>query len=406
VTVNQLATEVVQFVAQGVQDVIDAYNVIAARSAAFASGALAQTAGAAANVGSALVSAFTRLPQLVFNAGRAINSFAMQMRGIRMLARYLFIGGGLTLGSLFFGAARNTDELDSLKRSLKDLAEVVGDRLAPYVRALTDLIQKLTAWWASLSMETRNSITHWALITFALAGLAAVVPVLLRGLGSLLMVMSYLLNPFIAIPVAILAGATALLYMAATGDTFAEKMMSMAEMVITAFAAIRAIVRVVSGEIGTLLGSVGKDIGYTISATKKLLSGDFKGWHEDNQKALEVEKGIWKQLTDGQANKRADKIFDEEGKNAQRWAEKAKAGIKGVADFMGQLNAGEGFHPKMKVEFESLQGTFDRLQKAFIESDDTNVFKKIAAAAQAAADEAPKQTALLGDISGKLPLVA
>lgn len=401
-TINQLAQEIVQFVAQGVTEVIAAYDAIAARAAAFAAGTLRAIPGGQ-QLGAALSRAFANPQAALFNLGRGITRVAMQMRGLSMLARRFVLGGGLTIAGILFGAGRNTTEVDQFKEALDKLVRVMGDRLAPYVRAVTSGLQQMTQWWKSLSLETRNTITQWALVTVALAGLAATLPFIIRGIGSLLMVLSMLADPLILIPALVLAAAAAILYLTSTGDTFADRMADMAQTVIQAWFAIRGVVKAITSEIADLIHGVSEIIGHQIKSLKALLSGNIQ---EAAHEAIEAQiASVMALIRAAGADQRKDKIFDEEGKAAQKWAEMAKRKVKDVADFMKGINNGAGFTPKAKVEFESLQGTWDRLQKHFIENDQDNVEKQKLDAIKGAQAALEKANGQLDVIADKLPMV-
>jgi hypothetical protein len=258
---------------------------------------------------------------------------------------------------------------------------------------------QLALWWRSLSLETRQSVTRWALVGLALAGVAAVMPTLIRSLGALATVASLLLSPWVAIPVAIVGVAAALLYLTAEGDTFAQKMESVADRVVLAFFGIKAAARLVSEQISELFGGKGKDESFA-ERMRKIL-GQVSG----NQLLTDLAaKAIGREDPNNMVD-RTKRIWAEEMKQAEQWRKMAKAGVKDVAGALGKLGEGQGFHIKLNVEFESLQGTFDRLQKAFANDDPFNVMQAQLNEQKKAAAELEKANQKLGNIDQKLPVV-
>jgi hypothetical protein len=383
VTVNQLAQEVVQFVAQGVQDVLAAYNQVAARSAAFAGQAAAGMATAARGVGPGLVTGLRNASAWLSTTGRQVNRFAMQMRGLSMLARRFVLGGGLSLAGIFAGAAKNTVELDNFKRALTELAQTLGDKLAPYLRFVTDAAERLSAWWRTLSDETQRSITRWALVTVALAGLATTLPLIIRAVGSLMMVLGALANPFVAIPVAIFAIAAAFLYVTAEGDNFADKMGSITERVITYLAVVKAGFRSLARDAELAFAPVG--------AFLDMLQG---------KNPADAAGRIAAAFGNRAAAPGFAQILAQEMAAAAAVIDKAKGAIKAIAG----AGEGPGFSRKFKVEFESLGATWDRLMKSFGENDEA-IQKQQLEQQKKAADALQKANAQLDDIGGKLPVV-
>jgi hypothetical protein len=383
VTVNQLAQEVVQFVAQGVQDVLAAYSAIGTASAAFA----ARTAAAlpsARGLGAGLVAGLRGAQGWLMSTGRQINTIGRNMRGLSMLARRFVLGGGLSLAGIFAGAAKNTVELDDFKRALAELAQTLGDKLAPYLRFVTDAIERLSAWWRTLDDATQRTVTRWALLTVGFAGFAALLPVIVRGIGSLLMTLSMLANPFVAIPIAIFAIAAAFLYVTAEGDTFAEKMGSIAERVIIVLAAVKAGFRSMAEEAGFAFKAAGAALDFMRGKNPAEAMGRFAA--------------NFGQL--GGGGGRFAAILGQEMAAAAGVIDKAKGAIKAIAG----AGEGPGFSRKFKVEFESLQGTWERVMKAFGENDEA-IQKKQLEQQKRAADALQKANAQLDDIGGKLPVV-
>lgn len=303
---------------------------------------------------------FGNLRKKIDAAGNSLRRLGYLSRGIGQGFRQ-FILGPHSLGGIFSGAMKNTQEADNLSKAWSNLMRVIGDRFAPYVRAVTASIVQLTTWWKSLSLEVRQSVVHWAAATVAVGALAVALPFLLRGIGAVLNIIAMLANPFALIPLLIVAAVAAIALMTAEGETFGQKMQNMAESVIYSWFAIRGAVRVVAEEVSGLVRAVADSVGYSASALKKMLTGDFAGAAADRVKALAAQIDTVFRLSNKAANMRGDQIFDEEGKAAQKWVDRIKTAVKQV----GKLGEGPGFSIKFNVGFESGEQQWERMMNAF-----------------------------------------
>ena len=66
---------------------------------------------------------------------------------------------------------------------------------APYVRLATDLINRFTSYFRSLSAETKSSIAKWAMVSAAVAAFAAALPSLIAGVTALTGAIFALMSP-------------------------------------------------------------------------------------------------------------------------------------------------------------------------------------------------------------------
>jgi len=99
----------------------------------------------------------------------------------------LVVGGAIggAVGMLTRAASAGTVEGEQLAKSYEYAGRVVGDMFAPYVRLATDLVNRFTSYWKSLSASTKASVANWAMATAAVAAFAALLPTLLAGVSAL-----------------------------------------------------------------------------------------------------------------------------------------------------------------------------------------------------------------------------
>jgi hypothetical protein len=109
----------------------------------------------------------------------------------------LVVGGAIggAVGTLTRAASAGTVEGEQLAKSYEYAGRVVGDMFAPYVRLATDLVNRFTAYFKTLSASTKASIANWAMVTAAVAAFAALIPTLLAGVAALSGAVFALLSP-------------------------------------------------------------------------------------------------------------------------------------------------------------------------------------------------------------------
>lgn len=110
---------------------------------------------------------------------------AMANSGLGRLSQMLSFSGGLGIGGLFYAAARGTVEMNQFSVAVRNLVNVMGDQLAPYLRLVTSAIIEMTSWWRGLDIATRRSITGWALVATAIATVIALLPVVIYVVGGI-----------------------------------------------------------------------------------------------------------------------------------------------------------------------------------------------------------------------------
>lgn len=131
------------------------------------------------------------LPQ----AEKGIAAITSKLQKMQMVA--LVVGGavGGAVGTLTRAASAGTVEGEQLAKAYEYAGRMVGDMFAPYVRLGTDLINKFTHYWKSLSAEVKSSVAKWAMVTAAVAAFAAALPSLLAGVGALTGAITALMSP-------------------------------------------------------------------------------------------------------------------------------------------------------------------------------------------------------------------
>lgn len=121
------------------------------------------------------------LPQ----AEKGIAAITGKLQKMQMVA--LVVGGAIggAVGTLTRAASAGTVEGEQLAKSYEYASRTIGDMFAPYVRLATGLVNKFTAYFRSLSEETKASVAKWAMVTAAVAAFAAALPSILAGVTAL-----------------------------------------------------------------------------------------------------------------------------------------------------------------------------------------------------------------------------
>ena len=100
------------------------------------------------------------------------------------LARAVSFGGGLGIGALVTGAARGTVEGERFALAMEYVVRVVGDKFAPYVRMATDALYDFAAWFKSLDQDSVRTAAKIAIVVTAIAGLVALAPLIMGVVGA------------------------------------------------------------------------------------------------------------------------------------------------------------------------------------------------------------------------------
>ena len=128
-------------------------------------------------------------------AEKGIAAITGKLQKMQMVA--LVVGGAIggAVGTLTRAASAGTVEGEQLAKSYEYAARTIGDMFAPYVRLATDLINRFTSYFRSLSAETKASVAKWAMVSAAVAAFAAALPSLIAGVTALTGAIFALMSP-------------------------------------------------------------------------------------------------------------------------------------------------------------------------------------------------------------------
>ena len=128
-------------------------------------------------------------------AEKGIAAITSKLKGMQMAA--LVAGGAIagSVGMLTRAASAGTVEGEQLAKSYEVAGKVIGDIFAPYVRLTTDLVNKLTQYWMTLSQATKASIAKWAMLTVGVVAFAAALPTVIAGIGAVVSILTALTGP-------------------------------------------------------------------------------------------------------------------------------------------------------------------------------------------------------------------
>lgn len=307
-------------------------------------------------------SARTRVVQAVqaitAQAGRLQERFRTVGQGVALF-------GGMAsrwMQSLTRTALQGTREADQLALSWEYLGRVVGREFAPWVRLLTSGVVSLADRFRGLDAATRAGVAKFALLAAGAAAFVALLPVMAAGLSVLGAAWAVLTSP-VTLTLALIAGvviagkklfdfftrgsATAAENMQEANKGWADHLFAVIEWVGTRFA---------------------QFINWLDKNWTRATSGMAMAW----AKAFE-DKGTLQALRDERARLEADwakgkgLAFDVEGfRGSVRRVRGALAELPNLSEILGLVQTGIGqaqMQVKLQVGFESLQGTFDRLQQ-------------------------------------------
>lgn len=178
-TTSVIAQGIVQIVAEGIDAVFDSVNRLA-EAAQATTNALGRMSGAITrNIGRGLAAGFDAVGKsmhgiyfLIEKIRQGFSSIRFAVRGINHLFSLFAAVATGALGSLFYMAAKNSQEFGDFKDALKDLADAVGATLAPYLRAITAILRGVTQAYESLNPALRQTITNTIVLTVIVSQLA------------------------------------------------------------------------------------------------------------------------------------------------------------------------------------------------------------------------------------------
>lgn len=421
-TSSKLAEQYVEFSAKGVSSVTGGIDAILARMGKL--GSVATTAGRTLATGLAIPSGLATGLKGMFDG------LAGSLGNVAGLAAKLSGGGGLLIGFFGHGAAQGTVEADQLGKAIERLTRVVGDMFAPYLRIATGLVEQATKWWGSLSEATKSSIAQWLLIGTAIAGVVAILPTVLSIGGAVVGVIAAMVSPIGLVVGGLIALAGWFSGAADAGIDWQERITRAMDFVIKGWgylsgtmSATWAVIEGLFSNMASLAkgtfnwlydtvlwfgrnwDKVFKDLFVNTVTLFENLGGFLKRFGESvwdwissgfDPKKFVFEFGKeFNKLGEGMQRTTEklpdfihDELVDPFEKAGQAWADAMEivdgsrgraegivGGIRRAVDGLkGTLasNAG-GFKINAQVGFEGLQGTFDRLQKAFAEQSGSTV---------------------------------
>ena len=266
------------------------------------------------------------------------------------------VAGGLTgaVGSLVglaSSVSQNTVEGDRLGQAFTLLSRVVNDMFAPYVRMLTQGIMELTRWWQDLDAGLKSGLAQWIAVGAAVGVLVATLPVLVAGLSGVLGIAAALLSPIGVLIGGLAALGAGFLGASAAGMSWSEILEKALAGMIRGWAVLQAIVQTTFTVLINTFQNIMK-VGENLANGNNLLAG-----------VRDLGEGV------GEIWENAIRQMD--GAEARAGALRRElAGLVGNLNgaFDRIRNAGRdqsGFRIRYDVQFEGLQSTFERLQKAF-----------------------------------------
>lgn len=308
--------------------------------------------------------------------------------GIARLGRVAGLLGGGFLATFGRKAMENTVEGDRLGKSWEYLARVIGDQLAPYVRLLTDLVVRGATAFRELPVSTKQTIMQITLLTAAVGAGLALLPTLVTVAGALGAAFMAIASPagliVAGIAAIIVAGAKFFNFFrdesAITSEavddankSWIDRFISYLEEAAVAggkfFNWYAKMSAAASDELADGLSRLGEAVGLLEEGTTDQLR------QMDKIKPLQID---------------TDKIRQQFGQ-VKKFARAAAVDVREMfANLQGDT---KGFTVKMNVKFESLQGTFDRLQEAFARGDGEDLQRQQLAAQR---DIAAKVDVLIG----------
>lgn len=145
-----------------------------------------------------------------------IDKIKEKFQGLKLSA--LVAGGAIAgaVGMLTRAASAGTVEGEQLAKSYEIAGKVVGDMFAPYVRMTTELVNKFTQYWQSLSSSLKASIGRWAMLTSAAIAFAAALPLVMAGITGVISLLAAITSP---IGLAIAAITSMIAYFAGAFDS-------------------------------------------------------------------------------------------------------------------------------------------------------------------------------------------
>jgi len=132
-----------------------------------------------------VIGGLKNIKESFLGAGGAVDKFSERMKKVGATA--LIAGAAVSgaVGMLVRSASSGTVEGEHLSKAFEVLSRTVGDMFAPYVRMATELVNKLTSYWNSLSGELKDSVARWGIVIAALTAFVGLIPVAVTAITTL-----------------------------------------------------------------------------------------------------------------------------------------------------------------------------------------------------------------------------
>jgi hypothetical protein len=367
----QVAEAVVEFVAKGVDRVLAQSKAVV--------GVVNQIAKAAYAAQQRLANMATR-----FSTGS----------GLTHIARMFSATGVLGIGGIAAGAARGTVELEQFGKAVDLAVRAVGDQFAPYLRMATLALADFAGWFMTLDREMVANVTKWALLGAGIAGAIAALPAVVGVLGAVGSIIATLLSPLGLVVAGVIAvagvftdwfglmgngAAEAANNVNEANRTWVGNLVDWIKGLATAFAGFWNNVQDWAAKTATFVRNTWKDIvnglALAMAAAGEAVGALPKGTVDE----------LWKDVAKEIANRKPIEFQGIDigamglGMDAVAGNINAKMGdaAKMWEDLRRRAGEGVGFRVRMEGGgFENLQGTFDRLQKAFSEQGGATEFRR------------------------------
>lgn len=300
-------------------------------------------------------------------------------------------------GILSKGFMQDTVEADKLSKSMQLLGREIGQGFAPYVRAATTGILELVKWFRSLDQETKVQVSGWILLAGGIAATIALLPVVTAAITAVGAALALLLSP-----IGLIAGALVGLgvyFIGASSDSmsFSDIVGKVAEFIARVWLNLCAVFASGYSIVADTLDNVWQMLKSTVEMENPF--ANVHGYGEGLEKAWE---GI-------------DEKAKRFGANTKDWASSLtdrlatiKTQLNGIGNAMGKTfneTKDSGFHIKFDVALEGVQGTFDRLLKAFADPNAESIDEAQLGQLKQVNDNLQLNVAAIQDVRKALPMV-
>jgi hypothetical protein len=329
---------------------------------------------------------------VVEGAKGALSTVKQAVGHVATAAKWVAGVGAAVQGGIIAKALQGTQEAHELGQAFEYLVRVVGQSFAPYVRMLTTLLAALAGWFRSLSPETQRWIAVVGIAAVAIAALIALAPTIAAAWSAagavigavwagVAAVIGFVFSPIGLITLAVvgLIAAFAALFVYLTGgwsDVANSTNDANKSWVEKAIDWIQAVAKAFGQGFNWIMRQAAKTSDWI--AEKLADAGEYLGiLPEGTGKAVREMPPI----EPFQLDLTKIDLFFKKVKGGVNAVAPAVKGLWGtLSDLFGELmnpSNPKGFTLRMKVELEGLQGTYDRLLKAFAEGDGEDIQKQI-----------------------------